>query len=253
VWGGAPRAQRVESAFKGATKRIDGQGPRLDSRPEVQVAYWLLSDETMKVGPTLCGPSRTKADEINQMVGEAHRRGFGGFLVKRPGALVVGVWVVLFLASFGVAALVDWAEYQYTIVDRAAERAGSRLLRGVLPGSGAAWRALEHAASVYRWLIAGVISAGFAWLLAFSFVAYGTERWVTARDGWTRVQAWHGGKLLMLYLTFMAVAARFAAVSKVTMVVTSTLLLVACAAILVRATWNWFTGRETQRRLAGDG
>ena len=193
------------------------------------------------------------------MVAETHGRGFGGFLVKRPGALVVGVWVVLFLASLGVAALVDRTEYQYTIVDWELERS-SPMLR--LLGYADDWRAAEEAATVYRWLRAGVISAGVAWLLGFAFVAYETERWITARDGWTRVQSWHGGKLWMLYLTFMAVAAlfyvtfiaaRFAAVSKVTMAVTSSLLIVACAAMLVRATWNWFTGRETRRRPAGDG
>ena len=79
--------------------------------------------------------------------------------------------------------------------------------------------------------------------------------------GWVRVQSWHGGKLLMLYVPVMAAAVlwAFSATAYIddeagaVIFVTTALLLVTCATMLLRATWNWFTGRETQRKAIDDG
>lgn len=244
------------------------------------------------------------------MTREAQRREFRGFLVRVPGVLVVGAWLVLFLGSFGVAALVDWAEYQNTVVGRAQRRVDqlersqyrpdnpfrqerlaeedpylaaverafaedstpeqpvSRLEDLLGPDSNRAapsaesdssFHALVEAARAKRWAVAGILGAGLVWLLAFTFVTVSTTRWVTARDGWASVQSWHGGKLLMLYVPFTAATLLYAAAATLpvvagdefvvaTLLGTSGLILLACAAMLVRATWNWLTGRQTHAR-----
>ena len=246
------------------------------------------------------------------MAREAQRRGFRGFLVRVPGALVVGVWAVLFLGSFGVAALVDLAaegqkrlaaeeerqaptfrldellgpeapqvspkedpfeEYRRrfgisrpTADVEAVEDPRFSGLAEELPGEPSALDSarnnLERAVRAERRISAGALGALLAWLLTFVFVTVGTGGWVTARDGWARVQSWHGAKLLMLYLPFTAAVALYAfvaagpiddAVGVAVLFITSALLLLACAAMLVRTTWNWFTGRETQRKPVGDG
>ena len=220
---------------------------------------------------------------MNRMAREAQRRGFQG-LVRVPGAVVLGAWVVLFLGSFGVAALMDMA------ADRTATvRGRARLVdelspqppfslddllgpdsvrRAARPGepdpveslADSRARRLEEAVRAERLMVTFAVTAELAWLLAFLFVTVGTWRWVTARDGWVGVQSWHGGKLLMLYVPFTAAAALFAFSATASLddeagaviFVTTALLLFTCATMLVRATWNWFTGRETQRKAVGD-
>lgn len=190
-----------------------------------------------------------------------------------PGRLVVGAWVVLFLASFGVAALADWAEYQNDRVRWAQQRAEWReerlyssdnpfVTREQDSTRREEWQAaregLERAVQAERWAIAGVLGAGLGWLLAFAFVTVGTRRWIAAREGWSTVQSWHGGKLLMLYVPFTAATLLYAAAatapsdddsSTIVLFVASALLLLACGAMLIRATWNWLTGRERKRRV----
>ncbi len=246
------------------------------------------------------------------MARKDQRRGFLGFLVRRPGPLVVGIWVVLFLGSFGVAALVDLAEYQndrvrwaQRRVEQLERRQGFRLddllgpdSNGAVPSAesdprfrglaeeliggaesvfasyrersgdspptsalDSARNNLERAVLAQQGMLAGLLGAGLGWLLVFVFVTVGTGRWVTARDGWVRVQSWHGGKLLMLYLPFTTAVVLYAFawtipvtdVAVAVLFVAGELLLFACAVMLVRATWNWFTGRETQRKTVGDG
>lgn len=218
-----------------------------------------------------------------------------------PGRLVVGVWVVLFLASFGVPVLMDVAVHQEDRVRLARRRVREMERRQYSPDNpfrqermaekdpylaaaervfaedsiaeqetlserlariplDSAHKDLERAVQAQRWTIAGVLGTGLVWVLAFVFVTVGTGRWVTARDGWTRVQSWHGGKLLMLYVPFTAAAVLYASAGTIpvdndaaaaagVLFVTSALLLLACGAMLVRATWNWLTGREGKRRV----
>ncbi len=203
----------------------------------------------------------------NRIATEAQRQGLRGSLVRMPGRLVVGAWVVLFVASFGVAALVGWAEYQSTVVGRAQGRVDQLERSQYSPGNPFAQAAIDSALALEdragqaeARIVTASLAAALGWLLAFLFVTVGTWRWVTTMDGWVRVQSWHGGKLLMLYLPFMAVAALLTAApapfryddAQATIVVASALLLVACAAMLGRATWNWFTGRGS-RRPPGSG
>ncbi len=38
-----------------------------------------------------------------------------------------------------------------------------------------------------RRMLAGAQAAALAWLLAYVFLTFGTGRWVTPKDGWTRI------------------------------------------------------------------
>ncbi len=192
------------------------------------------------------------------------RQGLRGFLGRVPGAVVLGAWALLILGSFGVAALMESAADRRATVQSRASLVDEIGLKPQVSLDVAQLRArrLDEAAWAERRMRASALGVVVAWLLAFVFVTVGTWRWVAVRDGWVRVQSWHGGKLSMLYLPFTAAVLLYAfaatdpiddAVGVAVLFITSALLLLACAAMLVRATWNWFTGRETQRKTIGDG
>lgn len=213
------------------------------------------------------------------MEGEAQQPGRRGSLVRVPGALVVGAWVLLFLAGFVVAGLVNAAGDRKDAVRLARLRAELRIepqpfeldnLLGHEPQAAGsespdpyldAARAaiarleLEEAVQAANRMRVGAVVGALVWILGFGLVTVGTGRWLTGNRGWVRVRSWHGGKLLILYLTFITAASVFvvAAASAsvvrpadITLLVTGTLLLLVGGAMLVRTTWNWLTGRETQ-------
>ena len=202
-------------------------------------------------------------------------KGLSGSLARVPGAVVVAVWVALLLGGFGVAVLVDGWEVRDAalqlareaenrerpseldnFLDRVAPRLEpeeARLQRDSLAAARA--ERVEELMGARRWMRVGALSAAAAWLLVFGFAVFGTGRWVAEREGWLRVQTWHGGKLLTLYVAFVSAAFLYALSvipfsrhpSGATFLTTSALILLAGGAMLLRASWNWLTGRETRR------
>ena len=205
------------------------------------------------------------------------------WVVRVRGGAIVAAWLGLTIGSVVVAGLVDSASREpqaYSLRDllgpeqepdpqdildevhrrQAGDAATDRPGEGPDPLDALA-RVRARLEREQRARDARVLGAVVTWLLAFGFVAVGTGRWMTAKGVWMRVQSWHGGKLLFLHLVFTTAVFLYAAAASVssdtpadtTLLITSALLLLAGGVALVRATWNWLTGREARRGAGSPG